>query len=115
MTGGAEPLKSDQLGRVRTPLAKREEILDAFERSGVSGAEFARLTGIKYPTLANWVQRRARSRASPPVRFVEAEMSRSIPAVPALELELPGGGRLRLLDAAQIPLAVQLLRSLGPC
>ena len=47
MTGGVEPLKSDQLGRVRTPVAKREEILDAFERSGVSGAEFARLTGIK--------------------------------------------------------------------
>ena len=56
MTGRAEPLKSDKLGRVRTPVAKREEILDAFERSSVSAAEFARLTGIKAPTPANWVR-----------------------------------------------------------
>ena len=115
MTGRAEPLKSDKLGRVRTPVAKREEILEAFERSGVSGAEFARLTGIKYPTLANWVQRRARSKASPSVRFVEAELPPAQPEVPPLELELPGGVRLRLQEVAQIPLAVQLLRSLGPC
>ena len=115
MTWEAEPLKADRLGQVRTSRGKREEILDEFERSGVSGAEFARLTGIRYPTLANWVQRRARSKASPPIRFVGAEMSRSVPLVPALELELPGGVRLRLLEAAQVPLAVQLLRSLGSC
>ncbi len=37
----SEPLKTDRLGRVRTPLAKREEILEAFEESGASGMEFA--------------------------------------------------------------------------
>jgi DNA-binding transcriptional regulator YiaG len=51
-------LKRDVLGRVRTPRAKREEILDEFEGSGVSGAEFAELAGIKYPTLASWIRRR---------------------------------------------------------
>lgn len=30
-------LKKDGLGRVRMPVGKREEILDAFERSGMSG------------------------------------------------------------------------------
>jgi hypothetical protein len=53
MNDGAELLKRDVLGRVRTPKAKREEILDEFEKSGVSGAEFALLAGIKYPTFAS--------------------------------------------------------------
>jgi hypothetical protein len=30
-------LKTDRVGRVRTPLAQREALLDAFERSGLSG------------------------------------------------------------------------------
>ena len=30
----------------------RAEILAAFDASGVSAAEFARLVGVKYPTLA---------------------------------------------------------------
>ncbi len=58
MKGGSGPLKTDVPGRVRTPLARREEILDAFEKSGLSGVAFAALTGVKYPTLANWIQRR---------------------------------------------------------
>ena len=33
----------------------------------------------------------------------------------ALELELEGRLRLRLSHASQIPLAVQLIRQLGPC
>jgi hypothetical protein len=51
-TGGPEPLKADALGRVRTPAAKRAEILAAFERSGVSGVEFAVLVWVKHPTFA---------------------------------------------------------------
>jgi len=46
-------LKTDGLGRVRTPLAQREALLDAFERSGLSGMKFAALHGVKYPSSAN--------------------------------------------------------------
>lgn len=66
MTGVPEPLKTDAVGRVRTPAAKRAEILEAFERSGVSGVEFAALVGVKYPTFAAWVQAR---RGSPAPAF----------------------------------------------
>ena len=38
-------MKRDVVGRVVTPAAKREELLDEFERSALSGAEFARLVG----------------------------------------------------------------------
>ena len=45
-------LKQDVLGRVKTPQARREQLLDEFERSGLPGLKFAELAGIKYPTFA---------------------------------------------------------------
>ncbi len=49
-------LKTDVLGRVKTGAGQREAILDEFERSGLSGTKFAAVAGIKYATLASWVQ-----------------------------------------------------------
>ena len=40
-------LKTDVLGRVKTPAARREQLLDEFARSGTSGQKFAELTGLK--------------------------------------------------------------------
>ena len=34
-------LKQDVLGRVKTPKARREQLLDEFERSGLPGQKFA--------------------------------------------------------------------------
>jgi hypothetical protein len=56
-------LKTDRRGRVRTPLARREALLDAFECSGLSGIKFAVMHGVKYPSLANRVQQRKRRRS----------------------------------------------------
>jgi hypothetical protein len=50
-------LKRDAVGRVVTPCEKRESLLDEFERSARSGAEFARVAGVKFQTFAGWVQR----------------------------------------------------------
>ena len=55
-------LQTDGLGRVRTPLAQREALLDALECSGLSGMKFAALHGLNYPIFANWVQQRKRGR-----------------------------------------------------
>ena len=52
--------KQDGLGRVRMPAARREQLLDEFERSGLSGKKFAALAGIKYQTFATWAQKRRR-------------------------------------------------------
>ena len=49
-------LKTDMLGRVKMPLARREQLLDEFERSGLSGQKFAAVVGVKYPTFATWAQ-----------------------------------------------------------
>lgn len=62
MNAKAEVLKQDVRGRVRVPEERREALLDEFERSGASGAKFARLAGSKYATFANWVMKRRRER-----------------------------------------------------
>jgi transposase-like protein len=58
-------LKTDSKGRVRTPAADREALLDLFEQGGMSGAAFARLHGLRYTTFAHWRHlRRKRLKAS---------------------------------------------------
>jgi len=122
MPGRIGPLKVDAEGRVWTPAEKREEILREFDRSGASGVEFARMIGVKYPTFAGWLRRRgaraagARRRGRPkkePVQFVEA----TIPVRPTepLVVELPRSVRVRITAAGQIPLVLELLRSLESC
>ena len=122
MPGRIGPLKVDATGRVWTPAAKRAEILREFDRSGTSGVEFARMIGVKYPTFAGWLRRRgaraagARRRGRPkkePVQFVEATIH-GRPTEP-LVVELPRAVRVRITASCQIPLVLELLRSLEPC
>ena len=113
-------LKTDVLGRVKTPAARREQLLDEFERSGASGQKFAELVGVKYPTFATWVQPRKRRRAATtqqpppaPVRWLEAVVGKATnpDADGVLPVQLPGGMRLEISSAKQIPLAAALLRA----
>jgi hypothetical protein len=124
-------LKQDVLGRVKTPKARREQLLDEFERSGLPGLKFAELVGIKYQTFATWAQKRRRQRgdyaagkvatAKKSVRWLEAVMEPSPGAVGkagavALVLHLPGGVRVEISDVRQIEMAVALVRALQrPC
>src|SRR5256885_11058295 len=52
----------DARGRVRVSKEQRRAILAEFERSGVSAAQFAKGTGLKYSTLAGWRQRYRRAK-----------------------------------------------------
>ena len=49
-----EVLKTDVLGRVRTPKARREALLEEFARRGVSGKNFAALVVVNYQIFASW-------------------------------------------------------------
>lgn len=132
-----EVLKTDVMGRVRTPVERREALLEEFARSGVSGKKFAALVGIKYQTFASWVQQWRKARGQYPLpgkkpvaqarmpealRLVEAVIaSESIKEADsgdsALCLQLPGGARVEVHDARQVLLAAELLRALAgrPC
>ncbi len=113
-------LKTDQLGRMQTPVERREQILDEFERSGLSGKKFAALVGIKYPTLATWAAKRRRERGTPsmvkrskPVRWLEAVVEPNSGGQLPLVLELPGGAQVVIKDVRQAALAGALLRTLA--
>ncbi|MEO6755178.1 MAG: hypothetical protein ABIP85_25690 [Chthoniobacteraceae bacterium] len=129
----AEVLKQDGRGRVQVSAQRREALLDEFERSGTSGAKFARLVGIKYATFANWVLQRRKRRAAVgaapnatpgvndalakvgPLLLLEAVLEDGSHAqqTPAgsggLVIELPGGSRMLVGSPVQLEMAAELL------
>jgi transposase len=69
------PVTVDSRGRVRASKEQRRLILAEFERSGVSATRFAKRTGLKYSTLAGWLQRYRRTKPpgrAQPMRLLEA-------------------------------------------
>ncbi len=130
----AEILKQDGRGRVRVPVRRREALLDEFEKSGASGAKFARLAGIKYATFAGWVLKRRkqgrRSAKTTPgssagsddavvsagqVRLFEALVEggsaggRDPVNARGLLIELPGGSRILIESPVQLQMAAELV------
>ena len=55
-------LSRDARGRVLVSRERREALLGEYDRSGMSGVKFAQYVGIKYSTLAYWLQSRRRHR-----------------------------------------------------
>lgn len=112
------PVTADTKGRLRVSKVQRRDILAALARSGESLPQFARRTGLKYSTLANWVQR---SRGSKPagrpsrLRLLEAvvEPSQVAATSPALVLQLPSGVRVVVADENQVALAARLVQALA--
>jgi len=114
------PVVADTKGRLRVSKGQRREILAALARSGESLPKFARRIGLKYSTLASWVQHSRHKPTGQPsrVRLLEAvvEPSPIAAAGPALVLQLPGGVRVEVADEKQAALAARLLRALAkPC
>jgi hypothetical protein len=118
------------MGRVRTDRQRRDAILEDFERSGMSGAAYAELHGIKYSTFAHWAQKRRRQRGGEealrrpgatrkrePMALALAEVLIGQPDPPesakGLRIELPGGAVLILGDTRQADLAAGLIWQLN--
>jgi hypothetical protein len=116
-------LKTDVLGRVKTPRERREQLLDEFEKSGLTGQEFAALVGIKYQTFATWAQKRRRARNAYPavkrpkqLRWLEAVVEQNRGDQSPLILEMPGGAKVQINNVKEAVLAAALLRALAkPC
>ena len=115
--------KRDTKGRRITPKARRQELLAAYEQSGLTQAEFARREGVKYQTFASWVSEGRRrsaavglSKSVVPVRFAEvnvpppAQRELSVNA-DALSVTLPDGLVVRGADALAMATLVKALRA----
>lgn len=121
-------MKTDSLARVRTSPERKRELLDEFERSGLSGWKFSSLVGIKYQTFAAWVAKRKREgREDAPakteaasvakVRWLEAvidqaQESKGKSSV-GLTVHFAGGARTEIGNSQQAELAAALLRALN--
>jgi hypothetical protein len=109
-------LRLDTRGRVRTGRERREALLAQFDRSGLSGARFARMAGIKYPTFAGWLHQRRGRDAGPKrpgsVTWVEAAVPPE-PAARPLRVQLPGGAWMEPASPAQCRDAALLLKELA--
>ena len=88
----------------------------------MTGAQFARFTGVRYPTLMNWLQKRrkeagqsdqmaARSQDHP--RWLEARVEGEAPKSENMVVEIGGGVRVFVGNRAQAALAGELLRTMG--
>ena len=115
-------IRSGSDGRLRFTPAQRQELLDAFDRSGLSAMAFAHGHGVCYQTFIAW-QRKRRSKATLPVThsgpaFAEVLVADRQPACPsgALRVILPCGSIIEIASRAALPLAVELLSTLSrPC
>ena len=125
-------IRTDVLGRVKTSAQRREQLLDEFERSGLSAVKYAELVGVKYQTLATWLQKRRRARGAYPevpakrvlksesVQWLEAVVQEARhggpAAVESIVVEVRGGGRVQISHSRQVALTAALLRELEkPC
>ena len=125
MTPGVEGvIKTDVLGRMRTPAARRASLLDEFDKSGLSAKKFSELIGVKYQTLATWLQKRRKTqvsvKGSDTVKWLEAVVDQVHPSATAASssvvLRWEGGARMEISDTKQIPMAAALIRALAqPC
>jgi transposase-like protein len=113
--------KRDRVGRKITPASRREELVRAWRRSGLTQAEFARREGVRYPTFASWVQQAratsgARKPATAKVCFAEAglpaqvQWPTSVGAL-ALEVRLTDGTVVRGASASEVVTLVRALRA----
>jgi hypothetical protein len=124
-------LSQDARGRVLISRERRESLLEEYDRSGMSGVKFAQYVGIKYSTLAYWLQSRRRHRRREKLLlkagaetgagkstggWIEAVVEEgSPPRVPAgaLRIYFAGGAYAQISSAGEAVLAAELLGRLG--
>ena len=124
-------IKSDCLGRIHVSKEHRKKLLDAFDASGMNGAQFAKHYGIKGTTFASWIQKRRRERneypgasAEPPSRLLDslAEVKLAEPApvntpkhssASLVTLKFPNGSSLDIGTPEQAKIAAALLNNLN--
>ena len=118
-------LKQDAGGRIFVPAGRQIELVQEFERSGLSAPKFAAMAGVKYQTFVTWrrkhgtaapVRRRSASGMPEDAAWMEALMATPTGAS-RLILHLPGGTTAEITHQDQLPLAVLLLKSIAatPC
>ena len=101
----------------RRGIAERRQLLDRYERSGLSQKAFCLRHGVALSTLQYW-RRRARDVGQKPrPSFVEIPqvtgMARALSGEAAVIIELPGGARLEVPAGTDAQWLSGLVRAMG--
>lgn len=110
-----ELVKTSRNGRVHYSREQREQVLELFEQSGMSGKAFAEQHGIKYPTFALWRRQRKQAVAGAGEAeqgFVLAEIGTGESRGGELSLVLPCGSEVRATGESGAELLATLIRRL---
>ena len=104
-------------GRLRYSPAQRQDLLDAFDRSGLSDMSFSRQHGVHYQTFISWLRKRRQTAISPEgapgPAFAEVVLDGPAPATTAaLRISLPCGAMMEVSSRAALPWAAELLTTL---
>jgi len=111
-----EVLKVDVAGRVITPKEKREELVEAYRRSGMTGKQFAAYAGVKYVTLMSWLGKANKQGSQPScvgresIQWVEASVESERGS---LVVEIGGIAKMEVSNSRQAGLAAEILGGLG--
>ena len=119
-------IRTDRIGRIRVSAEHREQLLDSYEQSSLSGPKFAELHGIKYQTFATWVQKRKRQRGEYELMPKEAPSEKLLQSLVELDVAAPShkhdtlrvehasGVSISVTTPTQAQLAAILLNNLSP-
>lgn len=107
-------------GRLRYSREQRQDLLEAFDRSGQSAMAFSRQHGVSYQTFIAWVRKRrecGESLAPDASAFAEVVVRQpTADCAAALRIVLPCGTIIEVASRAALPLAAELLSTLRrPC
>jgi transposase-like protein len=107
-------------GRLRYSRDQRGDLLEAFDRSGMSAMAFSRQHGVSYQTFIAWLRKRRECGAplqSDAPAFAEVMLRQPAPdSAASLRVVLPCGTVIEVASRAALPLAAELLSTLRrPC
>jgi hypothetical protein len=97
------------------------EVVEEYERSGLTQAEYVARRGVALSTLQSWL-RRSRAQRTGPVRLLPVEVAPKLPPTmsategsAALEVVIPGGVRLAVAPGTDVGYVAQLVEALRGC
>jgi hypothetical protein len=105
--------RRDSRGRRYVKAAQREQLLEAYDCSGLTQKQFCEREGINLHTLVSWLGKRRSGSVKDPQHgiFRELLMAPALgPGSVSIEVQLPGGEIVRGSSAAEVAHVVRLLR-----
>jgi transposase len=101
----------------RRGVAERRQLLDRYERSGLSQKAFCQRHGVALSTLQYWRRRARGTDQEPTPSFVEipqvSGMARALSSEGAVIIEVPGGVRFEVPTGTDAQWLSGLLRAMG--